>query len=204
MMLRQLNLIARPFAAASLSVKATRSGDATRMLTFAIIATVCDACLRKVATDVPSELSLHYAGKALGPIRPFGFSMGNFAEESEFLKFSLPEAAAARSQVLDYFFNMRKSVRDDHLMFRFDETLEVTLETSCWWIRSACIWAFTGTWRRSTGGANRNMLDHYPELAYFRDIVFMFKLTMVPTLRQAPDLRRGTRSSVPSRGTPTW
>ena len=47
MMLRQLNLIARHFAAASLSVKATRSGDATRMLTFAIIATVCDAaCVR--------------------------------------------------------------------------------------------------------------------------------------------------------------
>ena len=190
MILRQLNLIARHFAAASLSVKATRSGDATRMLTFAVISAVCDACLRKVAVDVPSALSLQYSGEAVGPVRPFGFTMGNFAEESEFLKFSLPEAAAARAQVLDYFHNMRRTVKDDHLIFRFDETMEVTYGDKLL-VDQICI--HMGFQRNCEKeylvGLNRNMLDHYPELAYFRDIIFMFKLTMVPTCDKLPDLR---------------
>ena len=69
MILRQMNMLSRHFATASLSVKATRSGDATRMLTFAVMSAVMDACLRKEAVDVPSVVSLHYAGKALGPVK---------------------------------------------------------------------------------------------------------------------------------------
>jgi hypothetical protein len=38
-------------------------------------------------------------------------------------------------------------------------------------------------------GKDRNILDHYPEIAHFRDLVFMFKLVMVPTTDQLPELR---------------
>ena len=31
--------------------------------------------------------------------------------------------------------------------------------------------------------------DHYPEIGYFRDLVFMFKLVMVPTSDKLPELR---------------
>jgi hypothetical protein len=76
--LKLLNLLCRHFAAASLSVKTTRSGDAVRMLTFACMATICDAALRKIAVDIPAQCSLHYSGRAPGPLSPFGFEIGNF------------------------------------------------------------------------------------------------------------------------------
>ena len=125
--LRLLNLLCRHFATASLSVKVTRSGDAIRMLVFSAFATICDAVLRKVACDMPAYTSLHYSGRALGPLRPFGFELGNFAEESEYLKFCCPEATAARTQILDYFNDIRKVVTDDHMMFRFEVTNEISV-----------------------------------------------------------------------------
>lgn len=61
--LRLLNMLCRHFATASLSVKITRSGDAIRMLVFSCMATICDATLRKIASDIPAQSSLHYSGK---------------------------------------------------------------------------------------------------------------------------------------------
>jgi hypothetical protein len=55
--LRLLNLVAQHFAAAALSLRATRSLDAVRILTMACIAAVSDAVMRKAATDVPSPLA---------------------------------------------------------------------------------------------------------------------------------------------------
>ena len=152
-----------------------------------------DACLRKEAVDMPSIVSQHYAGKALGPVKPFGFTMGNFSEESEFLKFSTPETAAARAQVLDYFLNMRKVVRDDHLMFRFDESMEVSYGDKLF-IDHICVQMgfHRGLEKEYIIGLNRNVLDHYPELGYFRDLIFMFKLTMVPTSDKLPELKPWT------------
>ena len=191
--LRLTNMLCRHFAAASLSVKNTRSGDAIRMLTFACIASVCDAALRKIATDVPSQSALHYSGKAKGPVFPFGFDMGNFAEESEFLKFSTPEAAAARTQVLDYFHQMKKTVPEDHLLFRFDKGNECCAADKVF-IDQLCLqMGFQrGCELQFITGANQNLLDHYPEIGFFRDIVFMFKLVMVPTSDKLPELRPWT------------
>jgi hypothetical protein len=120
--LRLLSMLSRHFATASLSVKATRSGDAIRMLTFACMATVADAVFRKCATDIPSQACLHYSGLAPGPVQPFGFELGNFAEESEYLKFSAPEAATARTQVLDYFYRLKSIVQSDQVKFNFEKS----------------------------------------------------------------------------------
>lgn len=49
--------------------------------------------------------------------------MGNFQEESEYLKFYSPETAAARTQVLDYFNQMKKVIDSDHMIFNFDRYL---------------------------------------------------------------------------------
>ena len=78
--LHHLSLVSKHFAVASLSLKTTRSGDAIRLLTFACMATICDAVLRKTACDIPTIPSLHYSGNARGPVKPFGFELGNFAE----------------------------------------------------------------------------------------------------------------------------
>ena len=188
--LRLINMISRHFACAALSVNITRAGDAIRMLTFACLACVTDAAIRKIALDTPSQVSLHYSGKALGPVKPFGFEMGNFAEESEFLKFTTPEMACGRAQVLDYFHNMKKVVRQDHMMFRFDLSNDCT-DGDKVFIDQVCLQMgfVRGMEKEYLSGYNRNMLDHYPEIGYFRDIVFMFKLVMVPTNDKLPELR---------------
>jgi len=38
--------------------------------------------------------------------------MSNYGEESEYLELSLPEGAAARAQVLDYFLQIKKVIPD--------------------------------------------------------------------------------------------
>jgi hypothetical protein len=36
------------------------------------------------------------------------------------------------------------------------------------------------------------ILDHYPEIGFFRDLIFMFKLVMVPTSDKLPELKPWT------------
>ena len=124
--LHAMSLIARHYAAACLSLKATRTSDASRTVTFACIAAIADALMRVVATDVPSQVSLHYAGKAPGPVTPFAFDVGDFAHESTNMLMADPYLVAARSQVLDYFASVHKSVEAHHVMFKFDQSDEVS------------------------------------------------------------------------------
>eukprot|EP00976_Prorocentrum_cordatum_P069382 1179520-Prorocentrum_minimum.AAC.3 len=63
------------------------------------MACAADAATRLVAIDVPSPFSLHYAGRAPGPARPFGFSMRKFAKEAESLPITSPEHVTALTQV---------------------------------------------------------------------------------------------------------
>jgi hypothetical protein len=188
--LRLLNLLCRHFACASLSVKSTRSGDAIRMLTFACMATVCDASLRKIATDIPAQSALHYSGVALGPVQPFGFDMGSFAEESEYLKFTTPENAAARTQVLDYFHELKKIVDDDYMLFNF-ETGNKCQVAERRFIDQVCVQVGfeRGHEIQYITGVDQLILDHYPEIGFFRDIIFMLKLVMVPTSEKLPELK---------------
>ena len=189
-LLHLLNLLSRHFAAASLSVKTTRSGDAIRMLVFSCMATIGDAILRKIASDIPSYTSLHYAGKGLGPISPFGFDIGNFAEESEYLKLTCPETTAARTQVLDYFYDMKKVVSDDHMLFKFDYTSEITTADKLFIDQIAINLGFKRFQEiQYMTGVNSLILDHFPEIGFFRDLIFMFKLVMVPTSDKLPELK---------------
>ena len=190
--LRLLSLLSQHFATASLSVKSTRSGDAVRMLTFACMATVCDAALRKIACDIPSQSSLHYSGRAKGPIHPFGFELGTFEEESEYLKLSFPESAVARTQVLDYFHQMKKVIKQSHILFGF-ENMECS-STDRKFIDQLCLQV--GFDRELEleylTGEDDVLLAHYPEVGYVRDIVFMLKLVMVPTSDRLPELKHWT------------
>jgi hypothetical protein len=191
--MRLLNMLCRHFATASLSVKSTRSGDAIRMLVFACMATVCDANLRKTAMDIPAQSSLHYSGLAKGPVKPFGFDLGNFAEESEYLKFSTPETTAARTQVLDYFQQLKKIIPPDNWMFKFEDS-NACGDAEKRYIDQLCLqMAFTrGYEKEFITGTYAIIIDHYPEIGFFRDLVFMFKLVMVPTSDKLPDLKPWT------------
>lgn len=195
--MRLLNMLCRHFATASLSVKTTRSGDAVRMLVFACMATICDATMRKTACDIPSYSSLHYAGTAKGPVKPFGFDLGNFAEESEYLKFSTPETTAARTQVLDYFFQLKSIIPPENWLFRFQDGLQMS-NADKRYIDQLCLqMGFTrGMECTYITGSNSLILDHYPEIGFFRDLVFMFKLVMVPTSDKLPILKPWTPEEV--------
>jgi hypothetical protein len=160
------------------------------MLIFACFATIGDAVLRKVACDIPAFPSLHYSGNAVGPLRPFGVELGHFADESEYLKFTSPEATAARTLVLDYFNDMRKLVPDDHMMFRFEVSNEISVADKMFIDQIALNLGFKRNLELEyITGVNPVILDHFPEIGYFRDLVFMFKLVMVPTSDKLPELK---------------
>jgi hypothetical protein len=76
--LRSIMLLGRHFAASALSIKVTRSFDATRILTMACMAAIADAVVRVKACDVPSLFSYHMRGEGPsgGPLSPFAFEMG--------------------------------------------------------------------------------------------------------------------------------
>ena len=120
-LLRLLDMVCRHFSATSLSLKVTRSFDAARILTMGCVATIADVIARTAACDIPSEFSLHYSGAAEGPSTAFGFEMGQFAKESEFLQFITPELCGVRTQVLDYVEQQLQRVAPDHLIFRFEK-----------------------------------------------------------------------------------
>ena len=188
--LRLINMLCRHFSAASLSVKVTRSGDAIRVLTLACMAAICDAVLRKTASDIPSQSSLHYSGAAAGPVQPFGFDVGHFRYESEYLQFSSPETSVARTQVLDYFAEINAVVPEDHIMFRFEKG-NACGSAEKKFIDQLCIQVGfpRGRALEYITGEDTSVLDHYPEIGFFRDLVFMFKLMMVPSSESLPELK---------------
>lgn len=198
--LHSLRQVSRHFAACSLSLKATRSFDAARILVMSVIATMADNVVRTVACDVPSLFSLHMAGRSPPNPRfhllPFGIDMGHFAEQSETMIFTQPELALCRTKVLDYFFAQRKMIRDDHFIMAFERTMELgnmqqLMEQLAWDI------GFNADKKRLPlyfTGEDPEVMSLFKELGYFRDIIFMFKYLMNPTSEHLPDLRAWTHN----------
>ena len=141
-LLRCLRLLLLQFGAAALSMTATRSFDAARLLTLASFATTADAILRLRVNDHPSPFCLHYSGDADGPVAPFGFEMGPFGVEAEYLRFHCPERTGRLTQVLDYFHGIKDAVTDDHMVFRWEKSADFGAGTRDFCRRCACRWAF--------------------------------------------------------------
>jgi len=190
--LRSLLLVSRHFAASALSVRVTHSFDATRILTMACMAAVADACVRKTASDVPSLFSIHLDGKAGGPSLPFGFDMGTFSKESTRLMMNDAFYAVARTQVLDYFHAQRKMLQDDHLIFKWEHSMELghmdTLLTQiCYEIGFPMP---AGELPKYLSGEKPEICQFFPELVTYRDIIFTFKYFMTPFAEALPETKR--------------
>ena len=192
-LLRLLELLARHFTSSVFSLRVTRSFDAARIVTMACIATLSDCILRKVASDVPSQFSLHFSGEAEGPVSAYGFEMGYFLEESGFL--SVPDAfiCTARTQILDYFTQQKKFiVDDDHIIFRFERDMSFgqgeknLMDQLC--VQMGFVRGSQELPMYLTG-ENPLIVDNYPELALFRDTVFLFKALLAPSSGDLPELR---------------
>ena len=183
----------RHFAACCFSIRVTRSFDAVRLVVVGCLATIADAVMRIPTCDVPSLLCLSYSGDADGPGGPFGFELGTFAVESEDLQLSAPELHTARAKVLDYFAALRALVPASRLTFRFEASMEIS-EGDATLLRQLCLHTGFPIEPASSllpaylTGESRLVLENYPELGFFRDIVFIFKLLMVPSSEALPEI----------------
>ena len=194
-----LHLLTRHYGAATMSLKVTRSFDGARIVTLACIAAIADGLLRKVACDIPSQLSLHYSGQAPAPMcTPFYIDTNSFAAESACLKFVEPELATSRCMVLDYFHSLRSADEkrkinasdDSNILFRFEGGVGLG-KGEVFLLHQLCIQMGYPTgdiqmMGQYLSGENRSIIDIYPEFQYFRDINFMLRLLMVPSNENMP------------------
>ena len=126
--------------------------------------------------------TINNSGKAAGPVYPFGFSMGYFAGESEWSKLPDPAMQAVRCQVLDYFTQQRTFVRDDHTLFGFEVGMSFGAAEARL-IGQVCLhmgFSLEEPFALLTG-EDSTLMDNYPELGIFRDIVYLLKAVMAPT-----------------------
>lgn len=161
------------------------------MLTTACIAAITDCVLRTRACDIPSLLSLHYSGQAEGPVSAFGFDAGYFRLESDNAKLADPYLQIVRSQCLDYFTQVRNTIKDGNIIFRFESSMEfeggerALLDQLCLEMgfpRGEELPMYLS-------GENTLVLDNFPELGFFRDIVYLFKALLAPSSESLPELR---------------
>lgn len=119
--IHHLYLLSRHFIVVALSLDLSHELDTARILTMASIAAIADAVLRKIATDTPSVLSLHYSGFAEGPLEVFGIQVSELILEVEWLRLTSPYQVASLTAVLDYFLSIGRSVREENMLFNFHD-----------------------------------------------------------------------------------
>lgn len=198
--LRSLEMLCRHYTCVALSLKATSSFDATRLLVMACIVGVADAVMRISACDDPSDLSQHYAGTAKGPVKPFGFKMGHYAEESETGRFTNPELTTARTQILDYFHQQEEFLTPERTIFGFEVSMDFGEGERNLMTQLCLATGFARTQRpdgerddtlpRYLCYEDRELIDSFPELAFFRDIVYCCKALSVPTSDALPEMKK--------------
>lgn len=164
-----------------------------RILTLAAIAAIADGLVRMRATDFPSMFSIHITGTAPPSPRyffqPFGINVSAFRAQSEDLIFHNPDQVATRTRILDYFISQQEIIKDDHLIFQFDVDMQPgncakLLEQLCWEIGYP-----PDNIPSYLSGEQTELLYNYPELKYYRDIIFLFKYLMNPKADALPEIK---------------
>ena len=193
-LLRMLDLVTRHYSAAVFSLRVTRSFDAARVLTLSCLTCLADVIARTKACDVPSEFSMHLNGEIDGPTDAFGIEVSGFLQSSRSFRFVSPELATCRTQVLDYFYKQRAILRDDHIIFRYEDKMR-------WHAADARLMSqlclCMGFPQGDQGamlplyftGEEPEIIDNYPEFAFLRNIVLFFKLSMSNNLEDLPPIQ---------------
>merc|ERR1712228_704584 len=94
--------------------------------------------MRVSVSDNPSRLSMHFSGSAPGPSSPFGFDIGHFVVATKDMGFINPAYITARTKVMDYFYEQRKCIKEDHTIFNWEKSMEFhegerrLLHQICW------------------------------------------------------------------------
>lgn len=98
-----------------------------------------------------------------------------------------------RAQCLDYFTQLRASLREQDIIFRFESSMEfgqgerALLDQLC--LQMGFPRGAQDDLPAYLSGENPLVLDNFPELGFFRDIVYLFKALLAPSSDALPDLR---------------
>lgn len=95
-----------------------------------------------------------------------------------------------RSQCLDYFTQLRASLREQDIIFRFEASMDFGQGERALLDQLCLQMGFPrDDLPAYLSGENPLVLDNYPELGFFRDIVYLFKALLAPSSDALPDLR---------------
>jgi hypothetical protein len=111
------------------------------------------------------------------------------------MQFTDPCLITARTQVLDYFTQQRLTIRDDHILFRWERDMDTDLalvqlmEQVCLEIGFPHVFQNREQLSMYVTGELPALIEFYPELEVFRDIVFLFKFMQTPTVEALPEIK---------------
>eukprot|EP00960_Hanusia_phi_P029240 747854-Hanusia_phi.AAC.2 len=201
--LRLVHSISRFYAASIMSLPHTRTLEAARLLTLGSMVSISDAVLRKRALDFPSMLSLHFDAKA--PLTaafdqlPFGIDASAYVVVTEDMLLFAPEFCTCRSSILEYLTNVRSQVPDDHVLFPMEYYESDTNQNqhpcgSAQLMKQLC-WEMgflNDDLYLYVTGQKCEIVDFYPELAFYRDVVALFKFLTLNAPTGLPDVKQWT------------
>lgn len=98
-------------------------------------------------------------------------------------------------QVLDYFTQQRHGIQDDHIIYRFEISKEFGIAEQNLYTQLCDQIGFDKNWDvlpLYMTGEDSVLIDNYPEIAFFRDIVYLFKMMMAPTSDMLPPIKYWT------------
>lgn len=87
-------------------------------------------------------------------------------------------------QVLDYFRYQQRMIREDHVLFGFETSMSFG-NAEAQLLSQICLhMGYKGESKEPftlLSGEDSLLMDNYPELGVFRDIVYLLKAVMAPT-----------------------
>jgi len=173
-----LQRIIEHFTASAMSIRGSKSFDATKIIVPGCIAAIADAVMRKKATDIPSEVSLHLMGFG-GRGQPYGLSTGMFGSQSETIEVHQPELNLARTAIIDYFSDQQHFVPDHNQIFCWEKGQLPENSMSRFLSQICTELAFPqNDIAAYVSGEQHLIIKNYPEFECYRDIAFFFKYFM--------------------------
>jgi len=169
------------FVSSAFAINTTREFDGVKIIVAAVITTIADVFLRKIATDIPSEVS------TVWNTQRFGISLSPFDSQSETVMTTVPELNIARTRVLDYWHDL--CISGDKACFNWNNSQRPDSSTMNLLSAVCQVMAFpAGSQILPTylSGESWLILKNYPEFEYFRDIVFYFKYLLGTDLKYFP------------------
>jgi len=185
-LMKTIYLITRHFAAVAFTLNGNREIDGARVCVAAALTAVMDCLSRTNLEYTPgtaTQLTSHYSGSNSGPKHVFGLDPKVFEEVSETLLLVAPEYVTLRTLVLDYFRSVRRVVDDDHVIFQFDTSMDCSTGDRLLMEQVGLSLGVKGAKREAhllITGERTDLAELYPELSWFRDVVFLWKMLLLP------------------------